>query len=101
METTTIEQSIRKTTLTSNITSVLIAIIAAFGTGYGFYFNTKSALETHDKSIKTLENRVNENTEDINSIHVYKGVSSAEMKNLEKKVDKIDGKLDKLIESNR
>lgn len=101
MEATHIEKSIRKTTLTSNITSILIAIIAAFGTGYGFYFNTKSALETHDKSIKILEERVDANTEDINNIHVYKGVSSAEMKNLEKKVDKIDEKLDKLIELTR
>jgi peptidoglycan hydrolase CwlO-like protein len=96
-----LEKSIRKTTLTSNITSIIIAIIAAFGTGYGFYFNTKSALESHDKSIKNLENRVKENTEHINNIHIYKGVSSAEMKNLEKKVDKIDEKLDKLIELNR
>jgi peptidoglycan hydrolase CwlO-like protein len=101
MEATTIEKSIRKTTLTSNITSILIAIIAAFGTGYGFYFNTKSSLETHDREIKTLKNRVDENTEDINNIQIYKGVSSAEMKNLEKKVDKIDEKLDKLIELNR
>lgn len=92
-----LEKSIRKTTLTSNVISIVIAIIAAFGVGFGFYFNTNSQLESHDNSIKVLEEEVQETQVILNEIQVFRGVSSTEMKNLEKKVDKIDEKIDKLI----
>ena len=92
-----IEKSIRKTTYTSNALSVIIASITALSIGFGFYFNTQSTLDSHDKSIKNIEETVDKNTKVINDIQVYKGVSSSEMKNLEKKVDKIDEKLDKLL----
>ncbi len=92
-----LEKSIRKTTLTSNVISIFIAIIAALGVGFGFYFNTNSQLERHDNTIKVLEEEVEETQVLLNDIQVFRGVSSTEMKNLEKKVDKIDEKIDKLI----
>lgn len=92
-----LERSIKKTTLTSNIVSIMIAIISALGVGFGFYYNTNSRLETNERSIKQLETEVESTQRQVNKMEVFKGVSSAEMKNLEKKVDKIDEKLDKLI----
>jgi cell division protein FtsX len=92
-----LEKSIRKTTFTSNIISIVIALVTTLSVGYGFYFNTKSTLDSHEKSIQNIESSVDKNTKQINEIQVYKGVSSSEMENLEKKVDKIDEKLDKLL----
>lgn len=92
-----IEKSIKKSVFTTNIVSVVIAIFSALGVGYGFYFNTKSTLEKHETELKELREDVNTNTRILNDIQVFKGVSSSEMKSLEKKVDKIDEKLDKLI----
>jgi len=92
-----LEQSIRKTTYVSNLISIVIATITAIAVGFGFYYNTKNTLETHQRSIDILEKDVKQNNSLLNEIQVYKGVSSSEIQNLEKKVDKIDGKLDKLL----
>lgn len=92
-----LDKIIKKTQLTANFVSLGVAIIAALGVGYGFYFNTDNRLDQCEKNIQQLEGLVKKNTEHINQIQVYKGVSSAEMKMIEKKVDKIDEKLDKLI----
>lgn len=93
----TVDRIIKKTQLTSNFISLTVAIIAALGVGFGFYFNTDNRLNQCEQNIQQLEKVVKKNTEHINQIQVYKGVSSAEMKMIEKKVDKIDEKLDKLI----
>ena len=92
-----LERSIKKTQFASNFVSLMIALVAALGVGYGFYFNTNSRLENHDESIERLNDKVNETAIQLNEIQVFRGVSSTEMKNLESKVDKIDEKLDKLI----
>lgn len=92
-----VDRIIKKTQLTSNLVSLTVAIITALGVGFGFYFNTDNRLTQCEQNIQQIEKMVKKNTEHINQIQVYKGVSSAEMKMIEKKVDKIDEKLDKLI----
>jgi hypothetical protein len=92
-----LEKSIRRTNYVSNVISIIIATITATSIGFGFYYNTKITLDLHGKSIESIEKEVEINNRMLNEIQVYKGVSSSEMQNLEKKVDKIDEKLDKLI----
>lgn len=92
-----LEKSIRKTTFISNVISIVVALITAFSIGYGFYFNTQHTLKLHEKNIENIDSKVNKNTKQLNEIQVFKGVSSSEMKNLEKKVDKMDEKLDKIL----
>ena len=93
----TLERSIKRTTLTSNLVSIFIAAVTALGVGFGFYFTTQSRLTNHDTQIESIETDLEDTQEALNEIQIYKGVSSSEMKNLEKKVDKIDDKIDKLI----
>jgi septal ring factor EnvC (AmiA/AmiB activator) len=92
-----LQEGIQKTTWFSNIISISIATMAAVAVGFGFYFNTKSTLELHEKKIDSIEKEVELSNKLLTEIQVYKGVSSSEMQNLEKKVDKIDEKLDKLL----
>jgi uncharacterized protein HemX len=97
VRTEVLEQSIRKTTLTSNIVSIFLAIISALGVGFGFYFNTRSQLDSHEIRIQEVQKDVKQTKDIVTEIQVFKGVSSSEMQNLDKKVDKIDEKLDKLL----
>jgi uncharacterized protein HemX len=92
-----LERSIKRTTLTSNLVSIFVAIISALGVGFGFYFTTQSRLDSHNEKIENIESDLENTHKQINEIQIYKGVSSSEMKNLDKKVDKIDEKLDQLL----
>lgn len=92
-----LEKSIKRTSLTSNLISIFLAVVTALGVGFGFYYTTKSRLSTHDTQIQEIQETVKETENKVNDLKVYKGVSSTEMKNLNEKVDKIDEKLDKLI----
>ena len=92
-----LEKSIRKSTLYTNVVSIVIAIIAALSVTFGFYYTTKIAIERHDADIVNIKKEVFTTQEKVSQIEVFKGVSSSEIKHLEKLVDKIDKKLDKLI----
>jgi peptidoglycan hydrolase CwlO-like protein len=97
VRTSVLERTLRKTTFTSHIVSMFIAIVSAIGVGYGFYFNTNSTLNKHERQIEAIEKDVKTNTEILNEIQVNKAVTSSQINSLEKKVDKIDEKLDKLL----
>ena len=92
-----IERSIRKTTLVTNIMSIAVTMASGMSVTFGFYYKTNANIQTHDKQIIEIKKDVKETIDKVSQIEVFKGVSSSEMKNLNKKVDKIDEKLDKLI----
>ena len=81
----------------SNSISLFIALLTALSVGYGFYYNTKSTLESHTEKIENVERNVHGIDEKINQIEVYKGVSQSEINELKSKVDKMDEKLDKIL----
>ena len=92
-----IEKMMKKSSLVSTILSIVIALISTFAIGFGFYYQTKSSLELHDKEILELKQDVETTRMKVDELSIYRGVSSAEITNLEKKVDKIDVKLDKIL----
>lgn len=92
-----IERTLKKSSLISTILSIVVALLSTFAIGFGFYYQTRSSLEQHDKEIIELKQDVESTKLKVDELSIYRGVSSAEMENLEKKVDKIDEKLDKIL----
>jgi len=92
-----IERTLKKSSIISTILSIVVALLSTFAIGFGFYYQTKSSLEQHDREILELKQDVESTKSKVDELAIFRGVSSAEMENLEKKVDKIDEKLDKIL----
>jgi len=104
MDQVVLERHLRKTTITSNVISIVVGVLVALGVGYGFYYNTTSTLENYGEDLKELQENQNTLQNDVNEIKVYKGVSREEIDGLDekvdvlyKKVDKMDDKLDRIL----
>jgi len=92
-----LEQSIKKTSLMTNIMSIIVTLIGGVAVTFGFYYKTNASIEIHDKAIIEIQQDVRTTKDKVSQIEVFKGVSSSEILNLDKKVDKIDAKLDQLL----
>lgn len=92
-----LEKHLKKSSLISNVVSITIATITAIGIGTGFYYSTKATLQRHEVDLKEIKKDVNDTKLQVNEIQVFRGVSSKEIEQLEKKVDKMDEKLDKIL----
>lgn len=101
---TVTHEEFNKIRLYSNTVSLIVAMVTALGVGFGFYYNTKTTLESNTIEIKDIKDEVKGIKFQIQDIEVYKGVSSTELENLDEKVNDIqtelttmDLKLDKII----
>tara|TARA_R110000822_G_scaffold238621_1_gene368693 strand:- start:196 stop:525 length:330 start_codon:yes stop_codon:yes gene_type:complete len=101
---TVTHEEFNKIRLYSNTVSLVVAMVTALGVGFGFYYNTKTTLESNTIEIKDIKDEVKGIMFQIQDIEVYKGVSSTELENLDEKVNDIqtelttmDLKLDKII----
>lgn len=101
---TVTHEEFNKIRLYSNTVSLIVAMVTALGVGFGFYYNTKTTLESNTIEIKDIKDEVKGIKFQIQDIEVYKGVSSTELENLDEKVNNIqtelttmDLKLDKII----
>ncbi len=92
-----LERHLKRTTIVSNAISMIIALCTAFGVTYGFYYETKTTLDQHGKEIKDVQTEVSKVNQKINENDVFKGVSSEKFNEFEKRVDKMDEKLDKIL----
>jgi hypothetical protein len=97
MESVEVEKALRKTSLMNTLMSLVVAILSTATIGFGFYYNTKATLSQHDSDIQEIKVEAQRTRLKINEIDVFKGVSITEIKNLENKVDKIDEKLDRIL----
>jgi hypothetical protein len=100
----TLERHIKKTTIVSNVLSIISALFVAMGVGYGFYYNTKSTLLQHTTELVELNTTVRDVESRMNDIDVFQGVSNEKFEVLESKVNrvdqtvtKMDDKLDQLL----
>lgn len=99
-----IKKAITYTGFLSSLGGLLIGLFVI----YGFYYNTKDTQAEHSSSIHELKTDVKEIKLKINSAEIFQGVSQAEQKALqdkvvviEKKMDKVDDKLDRILEQTR
>lgn len=95
-----LKKSIRITTSIAALCGILTSLFIV----YGFYYKTNETLTTHSETIKEVKIDVVAIKEKLSTTDVFQGVSKVEMESLqdkvismEKKVDKIDDKLDKIL----
>ena len=100
----TLEKHLKKTTFTSNLLSVFIALLTALSVGYGFYYNTNNTLNLHTNQINEVRIDVQDLKEAVTNSAVFQGSSSEQMKSMELQVNdvkasqiRIEEKLDRLI----
>lgn len=104
MDEAILERHLKKTTITSNVVSLVIAMFVALGVGYGFYYRTITTLDEHSENIESVKRDVLDIKTNLQDNAVFQGVSNSEMESLQKqvngvetKVDRLDEKLDKII----
>lgn len=97
-EHTLLERSIKRTTVISNAVSIGVSVFTAVFLIYGFYYKTNTTLDSHTEQIKEIKTDVVNIKEKMNQAELSEGVSKAEMKALQDKVNGIDNKVDKMDE---
>jgi uncharacterized protein HemX len=100
----TLERHIKKSTITSNFVSVLVALITALGVGYGFYYNTNNTLNSHTTQIQDVKTDVESLKDAVNNSAIFQGATGEQIKSVELQVNdvknsqiRIEEKLDRLI----
>jgi len=95
-----IKKAITYTGFLSSLGGLLIGLFVV----YGFYYNTKDTQAEHTGAIQELKTDVKEIKVKINTAEIFQGVSQSEQRSLqdkvvviEKKVDKLDDKLDRIL----
>ena len=92
----TLENHLKKTTKMASVISGLIATLGSLGVVYSFYYTTRGTLLEHSEAIKEVKDDVSDIKVKIADAAVFEGVSKAQYKALEDKVNSIDSKMDKI-----
>ena len=95
------DRALKRSSLVSTVMSLVVSILSTMTIGFGFYYNTQATLNAHEKDIKQIRIEVEATKTKVSDIEIFRGVSGAEMKNLEEKVDKVDEKLDRILDKMR
>ena len=96
LEETTLEQHLKRTTKVSSAIAGLIATLGSLAVVYGFYYKTQGTLSEHTESINKVQSDVIDIQLKISESAVFEGVTKAQYKALEDKVNSIDSKMDKM-----
>jgi hypothetical protein len=91
-----LENHLKKTTKVASVISGLIATLGSLGVVYGFYYTTRGTLVEHGEAIKEVRIDVSEIKTKIVDAAIFEGVTKAQYKALEDKVNSIDTKMDKI-----
>ena len=104
IDATVLEKHLRKTTITSNVISITVALITAISVGYGFYFKTTTTLREHSDQIIEVKTNINELKDAVNNSAIFQGATKEQMKAVQDQVIdvknsqiRIEEKLDKII----
>lgn len=92
----TLEHHLKRTTKVASVISGFIATLGSLAVVYGFYYNTKGTLSEHGEAIKEVKTDVSDIKNKMTESAVFEGVSKAQYKALEEKVNGIDKKMDKI-----
>ena len=96
-DTLVLEKHLKKTTIITNVFSMLVAGITTLAIVNSFYYNTTNTLNRHTEQINDVQKDVKVIKENIKDAQIFQGVSSAELTDMKEKVDKMDEKLDRII----
>lgn len=76
-------------------------LLTAFFTLIPFYFNTKSSIDYINKDIDIVNSKVYQNETTIHDINGSQLVQQEKLKNIEDRLERIEKKLDYLIENDQ
>lgn len=103
-DTLILEKHLKKTTIVSNVFSMVIALGTAIIVVNTFYYKTTQAIENHSQQILDVKKDVVIIKDKMNNTEVFQGVTSAEreamnahLNNVDLKVDKMNDKLDMIL----
>jgi hypothetical protein len=96
LEELTLEKHLKRTTKVSSAIAGTIATLGSLAVVYGFYYNTQGTLNEHTESINKVKSDVIDIQLKISEAAVFEGVTKAQYKALEDKVNSIDTKMDKM-----
>ena len=96
-DTLVLEKHLKKTTIITNVFSMLVAGITTLAIVNSFYYNTTNTLNRHTDQINDVQKDVKVIKENIKDAQIFQGVSSAELTDMKEKVDKMDEKLDRIL----
>jgi predicted amino acid racemase len=96
LEELTLEKHLKRTTKVSSAIAGTIATLGSLAVVYGFYYNTQGTLNEHSESINKVQSDVVDIQLKISESAVFEGVTKAQYKALEDKVNSIDTKMDKM-----
>lgn len=96
-DTLILEKHLKKTTIITNVFSMLVAGITTLAIVNSFYYNTTNTLNRHTEQINDVQKDVKVIKENIKDAQIFQGVSSAELTDMKEKVDRMDEKLDKIL----
>jgi septal ring factor EnvC (AmiA/AmiB activator) len=94
-DTLILEKHLKKTTIITNVFSMLVAGLTTLAVVNAFYYDTKNTLKLHTEEIIEVKKDVKDIKTHITDAQVFQGVSDVEVKSLKEKVNNIDVKLDK------
>ena len=104
LEHQTLEKHIKRANVISSVITIVIGLLTAISVAYGFYYNTKGTLTQHTNDIQELKVDVVDVKNKVNESAVFQGVSATETRaphakttTTDKKVDKVDEKLDQIL----
>ncbi len=96
--------ALKNTIKISGVLGTSVTILTVVFTVSGFYYKTTSTDEAQSEEIKLVKKEVTDIKATVNNTEVFKGVSTAEytalkekVAGIEKTVDKIDSKLDRVL----
>jgi F0F1-type ATP synthase membrane subunit b/b' len=96
-DTLVLEKHLKKTTIITNVFSMLVAGVTTLAIVNSFYYNTTNTLNRHTEQINDVQKDVKVIKENIKDAQIFQGVSSAELTDMKEKVDKMDEKLDRIL----
>jgi predicted PurR-regulated permease PerM len=96
-DTLVLEKHLKKTTIITNVFSMLVAGLTTLAVVNSFYYNTTNTLSTHTEQINDVQKDVKVIKENIKDAQIFQGVSSAEITAMKEKVDRMDEKLDRIL----
>jgi len=76
--------------MTSNLISVLVALITTSGVGIGFYYNTNSQLQQHDIEIQKAKQNDKEIFTKLHENNIMQTVNANDLKHIKERCDRME-----------
>ena len=83
-ESALLEKHIKKTTILSNVITMVAAVVGACLVGYAFYYDTTSTLDQNTRDIQEVKIEVNSIKTTLQDNAVFQGISKTEIEAIKK-----------------